>query len=167
MNKVYIITASDSSYYEDKKDLTGPLLSEIMKEKGYEIVGRKILPDDRDLISNSLRKICDEGMADLILTNGGTGFGPRDITPEATMDVMDKFVPGFGELMRRKSQEITKHGILSREISVIRKSTLIINLPGSPKAAKENLEFIIDTLDHALKMIKSVKSDCANMGEKR
>lgn len=167
MYRAHVLTISDSSYYENKKDLSGEGLVKYLKELGYEVVGYDILSDDKELISNKLKEICDKELSDLILTTGGTGFNKRDNTPEATMDVIEKFVPGFGELMRLKSYEITKAGILSRSVSGIRKSTLIINLPGSPKASYENLSFIADSLNHALKMLLNDKNDCANMKDER
>ncbi|RVU54128.1 MogA/MoaB family molybdenum cofactor biosynthesis protein [Anaerosphaera multitolerans] len=167
MFRAYVITVSDSSYFEDKKDLSGPLLVNLLTEKGYEVVGREIIPDEKDKIASVLTLLCDEESTDLILTTGGTGFSQRDVTPEATLEVVEKIVPGFGEIMRAKSFEITKNAILSRETAGIRKRTLIINLPGSPKAAEENLSFIIDSIEHGLNILTGEKTDCGNMGGKR
>lgn len=167
MFRAYIVTVSDSSYFENKKDLSGPTLVNILTEKGYEVVGREILPDDREKISSVLEMLCDEDKTDLILTTGGTGFAKRDVTPEATLDIIEKSVPGFGEIMRSKSFEITKNAVLSRETAGIRRDTLIINLPGSPKAASENLNFIIDSVEHGLSILRGEKTDCGNMGGKR
>lgn len=167
MDRVYILTVSDSSFYEGKKDFSGPAIAELLKEWNFIIIGKDIICDEREKIAKRLVEICDEKNVDLILTTGGTGFNYRDVTPEATMDVIEKYVPGFGELMRMKSYEITKNAILSREIAGIRKSTLIINLPGSPKAATENLNFILPSIEHGLKMLKNKKNDCANLDEVR
>ncbi|MBS9776232.1 MAG: MogA/MoaB family molybdenum cofactor biosynthesis protein [Fusobacterium sp.] len=167
MYKVVIITVSDSSYYENKKDLSGPQIKEFLEERGYDICNLEVVPDEKDKISKLLVEISDSNKVDLILTTGGTGFNERDVTPEATMAVIEKYAPGFGELMRMKSFEITKNAILSREAAGIRKKTLIINLPGSPKAAIENLSFIVDSLGHGLKMLSNQKNDCGNMNHLR
>lgn len=163
MYKVGLITASDSSALSGKKDLTGPAVAEFLEKAGYQVVRQVILPDERKLLAEKLEELADAGKLDLILTLGGTGFNQRDVTPEATKDVIEKEVPGFSELMRQKSFEITPNGILSRGTAGIRKKCLIINLPGSPKAALENLSFIIRPLEHGLKMLTQAKNDCAHM----
>ncbi|EFW37466.1 MAG: MogA/MoaB family molybdenum cofactor biosynthesis protein [Treponema phagedenis] len=167
MFKVHIITVSDSSYYENKKDLTGPALRDFLTEHSFEVCGYDIVPDEINPISNLLIEISDFQKVNLVITNGGTGFNKRDVTPEATLKIADKIVPGFGEEMRRRSLEITPFGILSRAVSVIRNQTLILNVPGSPKAAVENLGFIITAIPHALKILTNEKNDCAKVDDSR
>jgi len=129
--------------------------------QGYEITATVMLPDEYEALQKTMANIADEGSADLIVTTGGTGLAPRDITPEATAAVIDRAVPGIPEAMRAESMKITPHGMLSRGIAGIRKRTLIINLPGSPKAVKENLSYILPALDHALLMLTGGTQDCA------
>ncbi|MBL7575703.1 molybdenum cofactor synthesis domain-containing protein [Peptoniphilus asaccharolyticus DSM 20463] len=160
MYSVFILTVSDSGFYENKADFSGPSLVELMSEQGYEVVGTGIVPDDRELIKKELIKHAD---VNLILTTGGTGLGRRDITPEATKDVIDREVPGLAELMRMKSYEVVESGILSRQVCGTMGSCLIVNLPGSPKAAKENISFVLKPLEHALKMLNTEKANCAGI----
>lgn len=160
MYSVFILTVSDSGYYEQKADFSGPTLVDLMKENGYEVVGTGMVPDDRELIKKELIKNVS---VNLILTTGGTGLGMRDITPEATKDVIDREVPGLAELMRIKSYEVVKSGILSRQVCGTIGSCLVVNLPGSPKAAKENISFILSPLEHALKMLNTEKFNCAGI----
>jgi len=120
-----------------------------------------LLPDDRKMLSERMAEIADSGTAELILTTGGTGFSPRDITPEATEDIIDRCVPGIPEAMRAYSMTITKRAMLSRSTAGIRKKTLIINLPGSPKAVKESLEYIIDALGHGIEIMTGEAGNCA------
>ena len=129
--------------------------------QGYEITATVMLPDDYEALQKTMANIADEGSADLIVTTGGTGLAPRDVTPEATAAVIERAVPGIPEAMRAESMKITPHGMLSRGIAGIRKRTLIINLPGSPKAVKENLSSILPALDHALLMLTGGTQDCA------
>ncbi|MDO5714982.1 MAG: MogA/MoaB family molybdenum cofactor biosynthesis protein [Tissierellia bacterium] len=168
MFKVAILTISDSSYYDKKKDLSGPALKSMIEANDKYIVEQMdILPDDEEVIFEKLCQIADAKKAHLILTTGGTGFAKRDVTPEATYRAIDKYVPGISEEMRRFSMKITKHAILSREISGIRKHSLIINLPGSPKAATENLSAVLDVLGHGLKLLMDLETDCGKMRHKR
>ena len=132
-----------------------------MEKNGYEVVSEDILPDDRKMLSERMAEIADSGAAELILTTGGTGFSPRDITPEATEDIIDRRVPGIPEAMRAYSMTITKRAMLSRATAGIRKKTLIINLPGSPKAVKESLEYIIDALGHGIEIMTGEAGNCA------
>ena len=125
----------------------------MLKEAGYTIAGYALLPDDRKVLADKLREICDNGEADLLITTGGTGFSARDCMPEATADVSERMVPGIPEAMRWYSLQITPRAMLSRAAAGIRKNTLIVNLPGSPKAVKENLGFILSSLDHAIEMM--------------
>ncbi|MBQ0058581.1 MAG: MogA/MoaB family molybdenum cofactor biosynthesis protein [Lachnospiraceae bacterium] len=159
--RVYIITSSDSGVRGEREDKSGPLIAEMCLEQGYEIVGSIMLPDERQMLSEEMARVCDEGISDLILTTGGTGFSPRDITPEATMDITERIVPGIPEAMRMNSMKYTNRSMLSRATAGIRKQTLIINLPGSPKAVKENLEFLFGPLEHGLEILTGKASNCA------
>lgn len=161
MYRVAIITASDKGSRGERVDESGAKIKEIVSSYDYEVVHYKVLPDDKETLANEMKYICDNDVADLILTTGGTGFSARDNTPEATLSIADKLVPGIPEAMRAYSMQITKRTMLSRAVSVIRKNTLIINLPGSPKAVKENLDFIVDSLDHGLDILKGNASECA------
>ena len=161
MKRAAIITSSDKGYRGEREDLSGPAIREILEREGYQVVFMDILPDDREMLSGRMAEIADDGLADLILTTGGTGFSPRDVMPEATEDVIDRRVPGITEAIRAYSMTITKRAMLSSAAAGIRRKTLIINLPGSPKAVQESLEFIIDTLEHGLEILTGEASDCA------
>ena len=156
-----IICASDRCFQGLRKDVSSPIIAEMLTGQGYEITATVMLPDDYEALQKAMANIADEGSADLIVTTGGTGLAPRDITPEATAAVIDRTVPGISEAMRAESMKITPHGMLSRGIAGIRKRTLIINLPGSPKAVKENLSCILPALAHALLMLTGSTQDCA------
>ncbi len=162
MYRVGIITASDKGSKGERIDESGPKIKEIISEFGYEVVYYEVLPDDREKISNTLKHLCDENIVDLILTTGGTGFSKRDNTPEATLDIAEKMVPGISEAIRSYSMQFTKKAMLSRGVSVIRKETLIINMPGSPKAVKESMECIIPALNHGIEILKGLASECAS-----
>lgn len=161
MYRVAIITSSDSGYAGEREDKSGPVIAEIVKNNGYEVSFMKVLPDDREMLSNEMKRIADEDVADIILTTGGTGFSPRDVMPEATMDIVERAVPGIPEAMRAYSLQFTKRAMLSRAAAGIRKGTLIVNMPGSPKAVTECLEYIISELDHALGILKGTAKNCA------
>ena len=133
----------------------------MMTEAGYEIVSADLLPDDFDRLKSRIMEICDQGSADLILTTGGTGFSPRDVMPEVTKAVSERDVPGIPEAMRANSMQYTDRSMLSRAAAGIRKSTLIINLPGSPKAVRENLSFILGPLRHGLEILTGQAGNCA------
>ncbi|PKN85112.1 MAG: molybdenum cofactor biosynthesis protein [Chloroflexi bacterium HGW-Chloroflexi-8] len=148
-----ILTISDRSYAGTRPDSAGPKIIELLKTKNIAIINYAIVPDEIDLITKKLSEWINEGSSRIIFTTGGTGFAPRDNTPEATKLVIEKETPGISEYIRKKSAEITPHAILSRGISGISKTTLIINLPGSPKAACESIEFIINVLPHAVELI--------------
>ncbi len=152
--KVGILTSSDRSSRGERSDLSGPVLVEMVREKGWDIVETLIVPDDVGILRDTLILWADSGDIDLILTTGGTGFSPRDITPEATRLVVNKLAPGLAEAMRAESLKITPHAMLSRAIAGIRGRTLIINLPGSPKAARENLQIIAPVLGHAIQLLR-------------
>jgi molybdenum cofactor synthesis domain-containing protein len=159
---VAVITASDKGSRGEREDRSGPLIQEMMGEQGYEIVSYKILPDEKNLLKEEMIRLADSGLAALVLTTGGTGFSPRDITPEATLEIADRNASGIAEAIRANSMAITKRAMLSRAVSVIRGKTLIINLPGSPKAVRESLEFIIDTLPHALEILSGKGGECGS-----
>lgn len=161
MKRVAIITSSDSGYEGKREDLSGPVIKEIVEANGFQVVSMIVLPDDQEMLSNEMIRICDEGLADLILTTGGTGLSPRDCMPEATMAVIERNVPGIPEAMRAYSQTITKRAMLSRACAGVRKSTLIINMPGSPKAVRESLEYIISELHHGLEILLGEAHNCA------
>lgn len=157
-----VITVSDKGYIGQREDTSGPNLCRILKEKGYELVHTSIVPDDNEMIKAELIKCCDELKINLILTTGGTGFSPRDITPEATMAVVERPTPGIPEAMRAESLRITPKGCLSRSAAGIRKQSLIINLPGSKKASEENILAVIGAVDHGLEMLLgSGSANCA------
>jgi len=157
-----VITVSDKGYAGLREDTSGPNLCRILKEKGYELTYTGLVPDDMEMIKAELIKCCDELNINLILTTGGTGFSPRDITPEATMAVVERPTPGIPEAMRAESLKITPKGCLSRSAAGIRKRSLIINLPGSRKASEENILAVIDAVDHGLEMLLGEGSaDCA------
>ena len=158
MYNAAVITVSDRSYSGEYNDLSGPAVSELLSEHGYTVNRTSVIPDDKNEIIRILTELSDEG-TDLIITTGGTGFSKRDVTPEATKDVIERETPGLAEYMRMRSSQITDRAILSRSVCGIRKGSLIINLPGNPKAAVENLSFIINALDHGLDMLKGKKEN--------
>ena len=161
MKRVAIITSSDTGYSGEREDLSGPAIKEIVEREGYEVVSMDILPDDQVMLAGKMQEIADKEMAELILTTGGTGFSERDVTPEATEEVVERRVPGIPEAMRAYSMTITKRAMLSRATAGIRGKTLIINLPGSPKAVKESLEYIIDALGHGIEILTGEAGNCA------
>lgn len=161
MFKVGIITASDKGSKGVREDLSGKVIKEIVENKGYKVEKYIILPDDEDELSREMINMCDNLKVDLILTTGGTGFSPRDITPEATRKVIIKLAPGISEAIRSYSLQITNRAMLSRAISGIRNKTLIVNLPGSPKAVKESLLYIIEPLHHGLEILTEKANECA------
>ena len=161
MKRAAIITSSDSGYRGEREDLSGPAIREILEREGYQVVSMEILPDDRIMLGEKMKEISDNDLAELILTTGGTGFSQRDVMPEATEDIIERRVPGIPEAMRAYSMTITKRAMLSRAAAGIRKKTLIINLPGSPKAVRESLEYIIGDLDHGIEILTGEASDCA------
>ena len=157
-----VITVSEKGYRGERVDTSGPNLVEILKSKGFDVTYTAIIPDDREMIKGELMKCADELHIALVLTTGGTGFSPRDITPEATMEVVERPTPGIPEAMRSESMRITPKGCLSRSAAGIRGRSLIINLPGSKKASQENILAVIDPVAHGLDMLYSEGSaDCA------
>ena len=161
MKRAAIITASDSGYRGEREDLSGPAIKEILEREGYEPISMDILPDDQVMLAGKMQEIADSEKAELILTTGGTGFSERDVIPEATEEVIERKVPGIPEAIRAYSMTITKRAMLSRATAGIRGKTLIINLPGSPKAVRESLEYIIDALAHGLEILSGEARDCA------
>ena len=161
MKRVAIITSSDTGYRGEREDLSGPAIKEIVEREGYEVVSMDILPDEQVMLAGKMQEFADKEMAELILTTGGTGFSERDVTPEATEEVIERRVPGIPEAMRAYSMTITKRAMLSRATAGIRGKTLIINLPGSPKAVKESLEYIIDALGHGIEILTGDAGNCA------
>lgn len=150
-----ILTISDRSWAGERDDLSGPALESMIQNTGWKVCIKDILPDDMELIKAKLIEWCDSGQLDVIVTSGGTGFSPRDITPEATLAIIERNAPGLSEAMRSASLKITPHGMLSRGVSGIRGNSLIVNLPGSPKAAVENLQTILEVLPHAVQLLQN------------
>lgn len=158
-----VLTVSDRSFRGERPDAGGPLVAELLKNAGYEVIVTAIVPDEQAQIEEKLCQIADSGEVQLLVTTGGTGFSPRDVTPEATLAVCERLTPGIPEAMRYASLRITPRAMLSRAQAGIRKKTLIINLPGSPKAARENLEAVLPTLSHGLEMLSGRPADCAKL----
>ena len=159
--KAAVLTISDKGSAGQRQDTSGPAVAEVLKAIGAEIVRYEIVPDEVDAISGKLMEYADSLALDLVVTTGGTGVAPRDLTPEATLKVIDREVPGMAEAMRMESFKKTPHALISRAVAGIRKQTLIINLPGSPRGATENLQFILKAIPHAVDKIKGDPSECA------
>ncbi len=155
-----VLTISDKGSQGEREDTSGEQLKKILRDKGFEVAAYQIVPDEKETISSGLIHWVDQRYIDMIITTGGTGPAPSDVTPEATREVIEKELPGLSEAMRMKCFEKTPHAILSRGIAGIRKKSLIINLPGSAKGASENLEVILPVLSHALYKIKGGEGDC-------
>ena len=158
-----VLTVSDRSFRGERPDAGGPLVAELLKNGGYEVTVTAIVPDEQAQIEEKLCQIADSGEIQLLVTTGGTGFAPRDVTPEATLAVCDRLTPGIPEAMRYASMQVTNRAMLSRAQAGLRKGTLIINLPGSPKAAKENLEAVLPAIGHGLEMLSGRPADCAKL----
>jgi molybdenum cofactor synthesis domain-containing protein len=159
MITVAVLTLSDKGSKGEREDTSGPMIREMLKGIDAAVKYYDILPDEKELIKG---KLIEYGkLVDLILTTGGTGLGPRDVTPEATIEVIDRQIPGIAEAMRIEGLKKTRRAMLSRAVAGVRGKTLIINLPGSPKAVKENLEIILGVLPHAIEKIKGDTSECA------
>ena len=153
MMKVAILTVSDRSAKGERADLSGPALAEAVRNLGATVTAQDVVPDDRKIIEERLRALASNGQADIVLTTGGTGVSPRDVTPEATLAVVERRVPGLVEAMRMKSLEVTAHAMLSRAEAGLAGECLIINLPGSPKGAVECFDVIAPALSHAVDLI--------------
>ena len=156
-----VLTASDRGARGEREDKSGKVIEEIVQRLGGEVREYAIVPDDLESIQEKLIYFADQLKAEVILTTGGTGLSPRDNTPEATLSVIEKLVPGLAEVMRSESLKKTPHAMLSRAVCGVRGNSLIINLPGSPKAVRECLEFIEPALPHAIELMKGRVSDCA------
>ena len=159
--KAVVITASDSASRGEREDISGSEAAAMLKEAGYNVFGKIVLPDSQERLEAMLISLADRRQADLIVTTGGTGFSVRDVTPEATIAVCDRLCPGIPEAIRAYSMTITKRAMLSRAAAGIRKRTLIVNLPGSPKAVRESLEYIHPELEHGLKILSGESTNCA------
>ncbi|MCG0278563.1 MAG: MogA/MoaB family molybdenum cofactor biosynthesis protein [Thermanaeromonas sp.] len=161
MIRVAILTASDKGARGEREDKSAEVIKELVERIGGQVVAYAVVPDEREAIAAKLREFCDEVGADLILTTGGTGFGPRDVTPEATKEVIEREVPGLPEAMRLAGLKATPQAMLSRGVAGIRGKSLIINLPGSPRAVRENLEAVLPALPHGLAVLKGEAYECA------
>lgn len=161
-----VLVLSDKGYAGEREDSSGPALIEWLAHKGIKTTRYTVIPDDFDTIVTTLTSWADEDFCSIIITCGGTGVSPRDVTPDATLNVVDRVIPGFGELMRLESAKITPMAIISRAMAGIRGRCLIVNLPGSPKAAMENLQAIWCAIPHTVAKIRGDSSDCANLYRK-
>lgn len=162
-----VLTVSDRSSRGERPDGTGPVVRSLLEAAGYQVMGTDIVPDELEDIKAALTDLADRRKAALVVTAGGTGFSPRDVTPEATMAVCERLAPGIPEAMRAASLAVTPRAMLSRAAAGIRGRTLIVNLPGSPRAARENLEAVLPTLAHGLNMLLGGPADCAGNYENR
>ena len=161
MFTVGIITSSDKGYRGEREDKSGQVIEEIVSQNGFKVIKKVVLPDEKDLLEKEMINMCDNLNVNLLLTTGGTGFSKRDITPEATKAVIEREALGIVEAIRFYSLQITKRAMLSRATSGIRQNTLIINLPGSPKACKEALDFVLDDVKHGIEILLGEAKDCA------
>ena len=165
MIKVGILTISDKGSRGEREDLSGKVIEEIVKKINGEVKYYQIIPDEKDIIQEELIKAVDKLHLDLILTTGGTGLAKRDVTPDATLEVIEKEVSGISEIIRSESFKKTDRAILSRGVAGIRKESLIINLPGSPKGVRESLEIIIEVLPHGIEILKGQATECGRNDE--
>lgn len=161
MFTVGIITSSDKGSKGEREDVSGKVIKDIVTEKGYEVIRQVIVPDEEDQLIKEMVYMADELKVDLILTTGGTGFSKRDITPEATLKVFTRVANGIAEAIRYNSLSITPRAMLSRAVSGIRNDTLIVNMPGSPKAVKESLDYALDSIHHGLEILTGKTNECA------
>lgn len=161
MFTVSILTVSDKGSQGKREDKSGETIKEIISQMDARVVDYAIVPDERDIIAKKLAGWADNDNVDIVITTGGTGLAPRDVTPEATLGVVDRIAPGFAEAMRAESLKKTPHAMLSRAVAGIRKKTLIVNLPGSPKAVRECLKVIMPALPHAVETLRGEASECA------
>jgi molybdopterin adenylyltransferase len=158
--KAAVITVSDKGAAGEREDTSGAVVRDILEGAGIEVVRREIVPDEANVLSELMVALCDEGV-DLIVTTGGTGVSPRDVTPEATLAVIEKEIPGMAEAMRAESLKVTPHAMISRAVCGLRGGTLIVNLPGSPRGAQENLEVVMPAVPHTLDVAGGRVSECA------
>lgn len=161
MYTVGIITSSDKGYAGEREDKSGAVVKEILEANGFVVKDQIILPDEKEMLSEGFKHMADDLEVNLILSTGGTGFSKRDITPEATKAVIERETPGISEAIRMYSMQITKRAMLSRAVSGIRKNTIIVNLPGSPKACKEALDFVLEDLKHGIDILLGEAKECA------
>lgn len=162
MYRAGILTVSDRGSRGEREDISGKVIAEMLAGISIEVAAYDIIPDEEDRIAAKILEFVDTRNLDLVITTGGTGVSPRDVTPDATRRVMDREIPGMAEVMRQESARKTPHAMLSRAVVAIRKQSLIINLPGSPKGARENLQAILPALEHALEKIKGSERECAS-----
>lgn len=155
-----VITVSDKGSRGEREDISGREVIRVLKEMPASVIDYEVIPDEKEVIKEKLIEYTDRKKIDLIITTGGTGVSPRDLTPDATLEIIEKEIPGMAEVMRRESGAKTPHAMISRAVVGIRGQSLIINLPGSPKGAVENLSFIIPALEHAIDKIKGDETDC-------
>lgn len=151
--RIGILTVSDRSARGERSDISGPAIEKLILDRGWSVIRMEIVPDDLYLLVDTMAEWADSGELDIILTTGGTGFSPRDVTPEATLQIIERETPGLAEAMRAASLSVTPHAMLSRARAGIRGRTLIVNLPGSPKGAVENLEAVLPVFEHAVKLL--------------
>ena len=161
MLRVGVLTISDKGWRGEREDESGEVIKELVSGLGAQVIKYDLVPDERDFISQRLTEWADAGFLDLVITTGGTGLAERDVTPEATLAVIDKLTPGFAEAMRMESLKKTPLAMLTRAVAGTRKRTLIINLPGSPKGVRECLEIILPALPHAIEVIRGEAGECA------
>lgn len=164
--KAGILTISDKGSKGERVDQSGPVIEELIQRIGGQVISYKIVPDEKEQIKEALLHMCDDLCASLVLTTGGTGFSKRDVTPEATLEIIHKLVPGIPEAMRAKNLQITPQAMLSRAQAGIRNSSLIINLPGSPKGVRENLEAVLPALGHGIEILLGEAAECAQPFDK-
>ena len=162
MRRAAILTISDRGFRGERQDKSGPAVQKILDNAGFSVAYSEVLPDEQRLIEEQLRYLADQSGFDLVVTTGGTGVSPEDLTPDATLAVIDRQVPGMAEVMRAVSLAKTPHAMLSRAVAGIRGETLIINLPGSVKGARENLQVVLPALQHALEKIQGDPSECGS-----
>ena len=154
-----VITVSDKGYAGEREDASGPLLADLLRKMGAEVVSQTIVPDEQAEIERALTRLADEEQVDLVVTTGGTGPAPRDVTPEATLAVIEREVPGLAEVLRFEGYRKTPLAVISRGVAGIRGGTLIVNLPGSPKAVREGMKTLTPILPHAIKMLRGVDTE--------
>lgn len=156
-----VITVSDKGSSGEREDLSGKEIIRILEECAFSVTEYCIVPDEKDVIKSTLIDFVDERNCDLVVTTGGTGVSPRDVTPDATVEIIEREIPGMAEAMRRESMKKTPHAMISRALAGIRRESLVINLPGSPKGARENLTAVLPAVKHTIEKIKGDQSDCA------